>query len=82
MLWCCGRLQPLLATYSRACLAPALATLASGERAVTAVLDRVRTKVVEESRLRAVEADLVWFTNVNTWENYHAILRMEEPDAR
>lgn len=77
-----GRLQPLLASYSRDCLTAARAALAAGQRAVMAMLDRVRMKVLEEDRLRAVDPELASFTNVNTWDDYHALLRLEEADAR
>jgi molybdopterin-guanine dinucleotide biosynthesis protein A len=77
-----GRLQPLLATYSHACLAPARAALASGKRALAAMLDQVKVKVLEEDRLREADPGLVSFTNVNAWEDYQAVLRMEEADAR
>jgi molybdopterin-guanine dinucleotide biosynthesis protein A len=69
-----GRLQPLLAAYSRGCLVPARAALDSGRRAMTALLDRVRVKIIEERHLREVDADLVSFTNVNSWEDYQLVI--------
>lgn len=65
-----GRLQPLLAAYSRACLEPGREALARGDRAVAAMLDRVKMKVLDEGVLRKADPDLVSFTNVNTWEEY------------
>lgn len=70
-----GRLQPLLAAYSRACLQPARETLAGGERAIAAMLDRVRTRILEEDALREADPALASFTNVNTWEQYRALLQ-------
>lgn len=68
-----GRLQPLLAAYSRACLEPGREALASGARAVAAMLDRVKMRVLEEELLRQFDPGLVSFTNVNTWEEYQAV---------
>ena len=74
-----GRLQPLLAVYSRTCLEPAREALARGERAVAAMLDRVKTRILEEELLCQADPDLVSFTNVNTWEEYRA-LRARSPE--
>lgn len=71
----CGRLQPLVAAYSRACLEPGREALRSGHRAVAAMLDRVKVTVLEEEALRVADSDLVSFFNVNTWEEYHALRR-------
>lgn len=54
----------------------ARAALASGKRALAAMLDRVQAKVLE------ADPELVLFTDVNTWEDYQAILCTEEDDAR
>jgi len=70
-----GRLQPLLAAYSHRCLHPAREALAGGERAVAAMLDQVKTRVLEEDALRGADPDLASFTNVNTWEQYRALRR-------
>jgi len=68
-----GRLQPLVAAYSRRCLEPGRAALKGGKRAVAAMLDQVRVVVVEEAELREADPDLGSFFNVNTWEDYRAI---------
>ena len=68
-----GRLQPLVAAYSRRCLEPGRAALKGGKRAVAAMLDQVRAVVVEEAELREADPDLGSFFNVNTWEDYRAI---------
>ncbi len=65
-----GRFEPLLAAYARACLPAARAALGAGKRAMTALLDQVQVKIIEEPRLRDVDPDLVSFTNVNTWDDY------------
>ena len=65
-----GRFEPLLAAYARACLPAARAALGAGKRAMKAFFDQVQVKVIEESRLRNVDPELVSFANVNTWEDY------------
>ena len=70
-----GRLQPLVAAYSRACLEPGREALQSGQRALKAMFDRVVVKILEEEELRKVDPELVSFTNVNTWEEYESILK-------
>jgi molybdenum cofactor guanylyltransferase len=72
-----GKLQPLAAAYSQACLAPARETLAAGQRSVTAMLDKVPVKLLEEAELRRVDPELVSFMNVNTREEYELLLRRE-----
>jgi hypothetical protein len=46
-----------------------------------AMLDLVRMKVIEEARLREVDPELISFTNVNTWDEYQEILRLEQAPA-
>ncbi|MFB3881060.1 MAG: molybdenum cofactor guanylyltransferase [Armatimonadota bacterium] len=77
-----GRLQPLLAVYSRSCLAPARASIEAGRRAMSAMLDQVRVKVIEEAQLRAADPELASFTNVNTWDDYQTLVRREELQAQ
>jgi molybdenum cofactor guanylyltransferase len=72
-----GKLQPLAAAYSQACLTPARQVLASGKRSLTALLDKVPVKILEESDLRRVDEGLISFTNVNTAEEYEELLRRE-----
>ena len=73
-----GRLHPLLAAYARSCLAPARASLEAGRRAMRAMLDLVRVKVIEEERLREVDPELISFTNVNTWDEYQELSQREQ----
>jgi molybdopterin-guanine dinucleotide biosynthesis protein A len=70
-----GRLQPLVAGYSRACLEPGRRALASGQRAMTAMLDQVKVRVLEEEELRSADPELDSFMNVNTWDEYEAVRR-------
>jgi molybdopterin-guanine dinucleotide biosynthesis protein A len=73
-----GRLQPRLAAYSRACLSPARVAIDSGRRAMRAMLDLVRVKIIEEARLREVDPGLISFTNVNTWDEYQELSQREQ----
>ena len=76
-----GRLHPLLAAYARSCLAPARASLEAGRRAMTALLDQVQVKFIEEAQLREADQDLASFINVNTWDDYRALRRREQSAA-
>jgi molybdenum cofactor guanylyltransferase len=69
-----GRLQPLIATYSRRCLEPARQALLNGERAMLALLTRVKVTVIEEHDLREVDPELISFININTWQDYQSLL--------
>jgi molybdenum cofactor guanylyltransferase len=65
-----GRLQPLQAVY-RASVQPLLAQqLAEGRRRPVDLFDRVRTRVVREEELRAVDPEGLSFLNMNTPEDY------------
>ena len=76
-----GRLHPLLAAYARSCLAPARASLEAGRRAMTALLDQVQVRFIEEAKLCEVDPDLASFTNVNTWDDYRALRQREQSAA-
>lgn len=76
-----GRLHPLLAAYARSCLAPARASLEAGRRAMTALLDQVQVRFIEEAQLCEADPDLASFTNVNTWDDYRALRQREQSAA-
>jgi molybdopterin-guanine dinucleotide biosynthesis protein A len=61
-----GRPEPLLARYAPGCLAVVEAQLAAGERAMQALLGRLRVSWIEEAELRVVDPELRALTNVNT----------------
>jgi molybdopterin-guanine dinucleotide biosynthesis protein A len=63
-----GRAEPLLARWAPAALPIVEARLAAGERAVHAVFDALATTWLDEPALRAVDATLRSFTNINTPE--------------
>jgi len=77
-----GRLQPLVAAYSRTCLEPGREALGSGRRAVAAMLDRVKVRILEEEVLREADPELISFLNVNTWEEYQAVRQRYREQSR
>ncbi len=64
-----GRPEPLLAIYSRRCLAPIAAALEKGERKVTSFYRKVKVKELPEKEWRKVDPEGLSFKNVNTPEN-------------
>jgi molybdopterin-guanine dinucleotide biosynthesis protein A len=60
------RPEPLFARYSRACAPAIRARLAAGDRRVVSFYDDVRTRVLAESTLRALDPTLRFLANCNT----------------
>lgn len=72
-----GRLQPLCAVYRREPAMSALAAMEStGEKRLTSIADRLHLRRLDETILRAFDADLRSFLNVNTAEDYARALRL------
>jgi molybdopterin-guanine dinucleotide biosynthesis protein A len=72
-----GMLQPLCAVYRRKPASQALAAMESaGERRLTNLAERLKTRVIDEVALRALDPDLRSFFNVNTAEDYAHALRL------
>jgi molybdopterin-guanine dinucleotide biosynthesis protein A len=69
-----GRASPLCAVYRTTVASPAQALLASGERRVMALLDRVQTKRVDAAAFRDLDPDLESFVSCDTPEAYAALL--------
>lgn len=69
-----GRLHPLCAAYRRDCLPAMQDAFDRGERSVLSFYDRVRVKRVTEERLRAVDPELRFLTNVNHWLDYQELI--------
>jgi molybdenum cofactor guanylyltransferase len=63
------RYEPLLALYSRRCLAPVAAALEKGERKIISFFEKVRVRVIPEADWRVVDPDGLSFSNINTPEN-------------
>lgn len=60
-----GRPQPLLALYRRTCLEPIRSALDRGERRMEAFWAEVEVRFLEEEALRAADAELLSFRNLN-----------------
>lgn len=73
-----GRASPLCAVYRGDAAAAANQLLASGERRVMALLDRVRTKRVDAAAFRDIDPDLESFVSCNTADQLRAALRVEQ----
>jgi molybdopterin-guanine dinucleotide biosynthesis protein A len=72
-----GFTQPLCAAYRREpAIAALLAMEAEDERRLTRLADRLNIDVVDEVALRAFDADLRSFLNVNTADDYARALRL------
>ena len=69
-----GRVQPLLAVYRRSILPQFEAQIASGELRAAAVLDKVRTRMVDEDEMRALDPEGLSFFNMNTPLDYQNAL--------
>jgi molybdopterin-guanine dinucleotide biosynthesis protein A len=70
-----GEYETMHALYTKACLAPIERALAAGRMRVISFFEDVRVKALDEAAFRAVDPDLVSFTNVNTPEELAAIQR-------
>ncbi len=77
------RWQPLHALYSRACLAPACAALAQGERKLTTFFPAVRVRALTAADLRPHDPALRSPQGVNTPDTWADAARWlaESPDA-
>lgn len=76
-----GRASPLCAVYRSAVAGVARDLLASGERRVMALLDRVQTKRVEAAVFRDLDPDLETFVSVNTPDELQAALKCRASGA-
>lgn len=63
------RPEPLHTIYSAACLAPAEACLARGDRRVISFFPQVKVRYLEEAEIRALLPDDTAFININTPED-------------
>lgn len=72
-----GFLHPLSAAYRIAGALPQVESLLAADRLRkgTGVLERIRTRAVDEAALRAVDPLLASLRNVNTPDEYRAALR-------
>jgi len=70
-----GRLQPLCAVYTKACLPQIERQLAEGDLRLTGLIKGVNSRVIEEDELTAIDPAGKSFANINTREDYAAISR-------
>jgi len=68
-----GEYEPLHAIYTPACLGAIEACILRGDR-TAGLLSAVRVRVVEEDAVRRLDPELASFVNVNTPEEYAALL--------
>jgi len=68
--------HPLLAVYSRQCLAAIEERLRDGGGRMVSFLDRVRVRWVSEDEMRPHDPELVSLFNVNTWDDYQRALEI------
>lgn len=76
-----GRVQPLVAVYSKSVIPLLEAQLAAGRLRLGALLDRVRTRTVDEEEVRRFDPEGASFFNMNTPEDYEEALRRLRPGA-
>lgn len=69
-----GRAETMCAIYHRRCLPVVQTMLRQENLRMRNLFDQVRVRYVEEDELRQVDADLESFTNVNTPQEWAAIL--------
>lgn len=70
-----GRLQPLVAVYSKAVIPLLEAQLAAGRLRLGDLLDSARTRTVDEEEIRRFDPEGASFFNMNTPEDYEEALR-------
>jgi molybdopterin-guanine dinucleotide biosynthesis protein A len=70
-----GRFQPLLAAYHKRCWAAAQALLERGERRLRALVPMLKVRILDERAMRVLDPELSALFNVNTPDDYHAVLR-------
>lgn len=76
-----GKLEPLCAIYGKTALKEVENLIASGERKISTLFDRVATRFVRFEELRPLPASHFFFTNINTPADYeHAISEIKPED--
>jgi molybdopterin-guanine dinucleotide biosynthesis protein A len=71
-----GREQPLCAAYRRSCADTIEKLLNNGEQRLTAIVQQLHIRRVDEAELRHIDSDLHSFFNVNTPEEYARALKL------
>ncbi|MEK6303943.1 MAG: molybdenum cofactor guanylyltransferase [Acidobacteriota bacterium] len=71
-----GLLEPLCAVYPREALTPVTELIASGERKVSRLFDRVRARLVAYDEIAHLPGAGLFFENINTREEYDRAARL------
>jgi molybdopterin-guanine dinucleotide biosynthesis protein A len=70
--------EPLHAAYRRSCLSAIEATIAAGERRIVSFFDQVEVRYVSPDEVAALDPEFHSFRNVNTPEEWKAVLEKRE----
>lgn len=73
-----GYYEPLCAIYAKGCIPPIEEQLARGDYQIMRFFERVRLKIVEGEKIKAVDPQLHSFLNVNTPEAYDELKKIME----
>lgn len=65
-----GKLQPLFAVYSKACLVYINQQLAAGQRRLTELFKLAKVKLIKEEEVKKYDLKLLSFFNINSWADY------------
>jgi molybdopterin-guanine dinucleotide biosynthesis protein A len=76
-----GRFQPLLAVYRKTVVPLLESQLAKGELRLVDLIDKVRTRRVEEDEIRRFDPEGTSFFNMNCPEDYDEALRLQRERA-
>lgn len=71
-----GRVEPLCAVYTKACLPAIHARLLAGDLRMSGWLEGVRTRFVEKEELQKIDLTLQSFFNLNTAADYQQLLAL------
>ena len=71
-----GGYEPLCAVYSKACLEPIRRQLEERRLKVTDFLGQVRVRIVEQEEIGRFDGNGRMFTNINTWAEYEAAIKL------
>lgn len=70
-----GKPQPLFGVYSRTVLPHLEAGILNGKVSLRRLLNEIKTNLVDESAIRAIDPGGRSFININTVEDYDAVMR-------
>lgn len=71
-----GKLQPLLALYSKSCLPAIRALLDAGDLRMESLLRAVNTRILSEEELLPFDPELLSFVNMNTPDDFRRAAKL------